>query len=91
MDLPALGARVGGPLRDLRQLLLPEPTEGLFQGEGNIAFYHNLLVNEHGDAIRIQPHNDIPRRVVVAFNTVVASGAGVSVLQKEGAPHFGSA
>ena len=62
--------------------------EALFQGEGNIALYGNLFVNEHGDAIRIQPHNDIPRRVVVAFNTVVARGAGVSVLQKEGAPHF---
>jgi hypothetical protein len=62
--------------------------EALFQGEGNIALYGNLFVNEHGDAMRIQPHNGIPRRVVVAFNTVVASGAGVSVLQKEGALHF---
>ena len=62
--------------------------EALFQGEGNVALYSNLFVNEHGDAIRIQPHNDIPRRIVIAFNTVVAKGAGISLLQKEGAPHY---
>ena len=45
--------------------------EALFQGEGNVALYGNLFVNDHGDAVRIQPHNDIPRRVVVAFNTVL--------------------
>ena len=62
--------------------------EALFQGEGNVALYSNLFVNEHGDAIRIQPHNDIPRRTLVAYNTVLAAGAGISVLQKEGAPLF---
>ena len=62
--------------------------EALFQGEGNVALYGNLFVNEHGDAVRIQPHNDIPRRIVVAYNTVVAKGAGVSLLQKEGAPRY---
>jgi hypothetical protein len=44
--------------------------EALFQGEGNVALYSNLFVNEYGDAIRIQPHNDIQRRIVIAFNTV---------------------
>ena len=62
--------------------------EALFQGEGNVALYSNLFVNEHGDAIRIQPHNDIPRRILIAYNTVVAAGTGISVLQKEGAPQF---
>jgi len=62
--------------------------EALFQGEGNVALYGNLFVNEHGDAIRIQPHNDIPRRILIAYNTVVAAGAGISVIQKEGAPLF---
>lgn len=62
--------------------------ESLFQGEGNVALYDNLFVNDYGDAIRIQPHNDIPRRIVVAFNTVVAKGAGVSLMQKEGAPSY---
>ena len=60
--------------------------EALFQGEGNVALYSNLFVNAHGDAIRIQPHNDIPRRILIAYNTVVAAGAGISLLQKEGAP-----
>ena len=62
--------------------------EALFQGEGNVALYGNLFVNSHGDAVRIQPHNDIPRRIVIAFNTVLAKGAGIVVAQKEGAPHF---
>jgi hypothetical protein len=62
--------------------------EALFQGEGNVALYDNLFVNAYGDAIRIQPHNDIPRRIVIAFNTVVAKGAGISLLQKEGAPRY---
>ena len=62
--------------------------EALFQGEGNVALYSNLFVNEHGDAVRIQPHNDIPRRILVAYNTVLAAGTGISVLQKEGAPSF---
>src|SRR5215471_5673428 len=50
------------------------PHEALFQGEGNIALYSNLFYNEYGDAIRIQPHNDVPRRIVVAYNTVIAGG-----------------
>jgi hypothetical protein len=62
--------------------------EALFQGEGNVALYSNLFINEHGDAVRIQPHNDIPRRIMIAFNTVVAKGTGISVVQKPGAPHF---
>ena len=59
------------------------PTEALFQGEGNIGLYNNLLVNDHGDAVHIQPHNDIPRRVDVFFNTVVSAGTGIRVLQPE--------
>ena len=62
--------------------------EALFQGEGNMAIYSNLFFNEHGDAIRIQPHNDIPRRIVIAFNTVLAKGTGISVIRKEGAPYY---
>jgi hypothetical protein len=62
--------------------------EALFQGEGNVALYDNLFVNGYGDAIRIQPHNDIPRRITIAFNTVVAKGAGISLIQKDGAPGY---
>jgi len=62
--------------------------EALFQGEGNVALYDNLFVNAYGDAIRIQPHNDIPRRIVIAFNTVVAKRAGISLIQKEGVASY---
>ena len=60
--------------------------EALFQGEGNVALYANVFVNEHGDAVRIQPHNDVPRRIVIAFNTVLARDAGIVVTPKEGVP-----
>lgn len=54
-------------------------TEALFQGEGNVALYNNLFVNPHGDAIRIQPHNHLPRSIFIFGNTVLASGAGIAV------------
>ena len=55
------------------------PTEALFQGEGNIAFYSNVLVNTHGNAINIRPHNHLPRRIDVLHNTVLAATSGISV------------
>ena len=55
------------------------PTEALFQGEGNIAFYSNVLVNAFGDAINIQEHNDKPRRIDVYHNTVLATQTGIRV------------
>ena len=55
------------------------PSEALFQGEGNLAFYSNVLVNSFGDAIHIQPHNDVPRRVGVFHNTVLAANTGIRV------------
>jgi hypothetical protein len=53
--------------------------ESLFQGEGNIALYNNLFVNDSGDAIRIRPHNDKVRSISVFYNTIVAAGAGISL------------
>jgi hypothetical protein len=55
------------------------PTEALFQGEGNIVLYNNLFVTSTGDAVRIQPHNDVPKFVRVFNNTVVAAGIGLLV------------
>jgi hypothetical protein len=55
-------------------------TEALFQGEGNIAFYSNVLFNAYGDGINIQPHNDVPRRVELFRNTVVARDKGIKVM-----------
>jgi len=53
--------------------------EALFQGEGNVALYDNLFVNNLGPAVWIQPQNDVPREVRVFNNTVVASTTGIRV------------
>jgi hypothetical protein len=55
------------------------PTEALFQGEGNIGLYNNLFVTTTGDAAKIQPHNDTPKYVRVFNNTIVAAGHGIVV------------
>ncbi|HJQ40622.1 MAG TPA: pre-peptidase C-terminal domain-containing protein [Thermoanaerobaculia bacterium] len=55
------------------------PNESLFQGEGNIAFHDNLLVNHSYEGIRIQPHNDVPRRIEIFNNTVIADGNGIRI------------
>jgi hypothetical protein len=54
--------------------------EPLFQGEGNLAVYDNLFWNGAGDAVLIRPHNAYPRKVAVFSNTVVARGAGITVV-----------
>ncbi|RPH58342.1 MAG: hypothetical protein EHM83_17545, partial [Burkholderiales bacterium] len=54
-------------------------TEALFQGEGNIAFYANVMVNGAGSAVNIQPHHDVPRSIHVFGNTILASGSGIRV------------
>ena len=82
---------LAGPGRDDRyeiygNLFYQNPTEALFQGEGNIALYNNLFFNSHDTpfpAVAIQPHNDIPRKVRVFFNTVVAPWKGIRVLYRE--------
>ena len=53
------------------------PTEALFQAEGNVALYDNLFVNPYGDAVHIQPHNDVPRNIWLFNNTVVSKGTGI--------------
>lgn len=60
--------------------LYQNPTEALFQGEGNIAFHDNVLVNTAGSAIRIQRHNGLVRQVDVFHNTVVARDGGINVM-----------
>ncbi len=57
------------------------PSEALFQGEGNLVMYSNVLINTYGDAINIRPHNDVPRRVEVIHNTVLAANNGISVIR----------
>ena len=66
-------------------LFWQNPSEALFQGEGNLAIYNNLFVNSQGHALHIQPHNDVPRQVDIFQNTVLARGHGIRVLRREGA------
>jgi hypothetical protein len=65
-------------------LFLHNPSEALFQAEGRVALYDNVFINGSGDAIRIQPHNDVPRDMMIFSNTVLASGVGIQVRQAEG-------
>jgi len=60
--------------------------EPLFQGEGNIALHNNVFVNHDGPAVWIQPHNDVPRDVLVFYNTVIATETGIRVIG--GSPQF---
>jgi hypothetical protein len=55
------------------------PTEALFQAEGNVAFYSNVLINDAGTAIRVQPHNGAVRDVRIVGNTIVARDSGVAL------------
>lgn len=76
---------IEGPGRDDRYLIhdnlfFHNPTERLFQGEGNVVLYHNHFVNLTGEAVTLQPHNDVPREVVVAFNTIVSRGVGLRLI-----------
>ena len=68
-------------------LFLHNPSEALLQAEGRVAVYDNVFINGGGDAIRIQPHNDVPRDMDIFFNTVLASGAGIQIRQAEGAAY----
>lgn len=60
-------------------LFLHNPSEALMQAEGRVALYDNVFINSEGDAIHVQPHNDVPRDMVIFSNTVLASGTGIQV------------
>ena len=64
-------------------LFLHNPSEALFQAEGRVAVYDNVFINGYGDAIRIQPHNDVPRDMMIFSNTVLATGTGIQVRRSE--------
>jgi len=64
-------------------LFWQNPSEALFQGEGNIAFYNNVLINWSGSAVHVQPHNDVPRQVDIFQNTVVARDEGIVLRNPE--------
>ncbi|MBI1285458.1 MAG: hypothetical protein GC183_14170 [Thiobacillus sp.] len=68
-------------------LFLHNPSEALFQAEGRVAVYDNVFINGSGDAIHVQPHNDVPRDMLIFSNTVLASGTGIQVRRPEETPH----
>ena len=60
-------------------VFLHNPSEALLQAEGRIAVYDNVFINGSGDAIHIQPHNDVPRDMAIFSNTVLVSGIGIQI------------
>lgn len=76
---PLSGAGMNDHYQIYGNFFFENPSENLFQGEGNIAFYQNLLVSTTGGAIAIQPHNDVPKSIRVFQNTVVSLGTGIQV------------
>jgi hypothetical protein len=69
-------------------LFWQNPSESLFQGEGHLALYNNVFVTQGPDAVRIQPHNDVPREVRILQNTVLAANHGITVRVPEGNAHL---
>ncbi len=80
-DVPPSGPGSENRYEIYGNLFLQNPSEALFQGEGNLALYANVFVNHSGPAIVIQPHNGSVRDVQIFGNTIVASGRGVLVDQ----------
>jgi hypothetical protein len=84
--LPLSGPGARDEYQIYGNLFLDNPGEALLQAEGNVTVYNNIFVNRRGDAIVIQPHNHLPRHVLVFHNTVLARNTGV--LLKGGEPGY---
>jgi hypothetical protein len=78
-DQPPSGPGADNGFEIYGNFFYQNPVEVLFQGEGNIAFHDNLLVNPLGTAMSIQVHNGSVRTVRIFNNTVVALDKGISV------------
>lgn len=83
---PVSGPGARDRVRIVANVFWQNPSEALFQGEGNLALYNNVFINSQGHAVHIQPHNDVPREVTVFHNTVLARGHGIRILAREGQP-----
>lgn len=77
--MPAQGPGAADRVLLYGNLFWHNPGESLFQGEGQLALYNNVFVTDGSDALRVQPHNGVPRQVRVLFNTVLARGNGLTV------------
>ena len=78
-DVPPSGRGSANGYEIYRNHFSQNPTEALFQGEGNVTLYANVFVNDAGAAVTVQPHNGRVRDILVLGNTVVAAGHGISI------------
>lgn len=78
-DVPPSGRGSANGYEIYRNYFFQNPAEALVQAEGNVAFYANLLVNDAGGAVNVQPHHGRVRDVLMLGNTIVASGHGISI------------
>jgi hypothetical protein len=77
---PKSGAGANDIYQVYGNLFYLNPTEALFQGEGNIALHDNLFVQRSfARTIRIQKHNDVPKRIEIFNNTIIGSGEGILI------------
>jgi hypothetical protein len=78
---PATGAGSQNGFELYGNFFWQNPTEALFQGEGNIAIHDNLMVNTTGvgTGIVVMPQNGTVRTVRIFNNTIVASDTGIQV------------
>jgi hypothetical protein len=77
-DCPPSGAGSTNDFAIYGNFLYENPSEGLFQCEGNVAFYANVLVTS-GSAVRVQTHDGVVRNIRIFHNTIVAGGTGIVV------------
>lgn len=78
-DVPPTGSGSSDQYLVYGNLFYENPTENLFQGEGNIALYSNVFFTTSMGAILIRPHNGVPRNIEVVHNTIIAAGRSISV------------
>ncbi len=85
---PASGAGSDDYYEIYGNFLWQNPTEGLFQGTGNLAFYDNLLVNyySNGWGVLSFPHNNFaPREVNYFQNTIYTTSYGIEMYNVDAA------
>src|SRR5262249_32340756 len=77
--MPLSGAGQNDRYEIYGNFFFQNPVEVLFQGEGNIYFYNNVMYNSLGSAITIRPHNNLPRDIHIFNNTIVARDTGMRI------------
>jgi hypothetical protein len=77
-DAPASGPGSSNDFAIYGNFFYLNPTESLFQGEGSIAFYGNVMVADDA-AIRVQRQNGLVRSIAIFGNTVLVRGTGTAI------------